>query len=101
MNQIQRIAFLLAMVAGMVITGCQKETSFETGNGGPLGPTAWAFKEGGNSFKGPIDTAYYNSTGASTPWPWKGYRRTSKMIFTWKYWAPILPQALMVPLGSF
>lgn len=65
MNRIQRIGLLLAVLAGMVLSSCKKEKSLENGNGGPLGPEAWEFKEGA-SFKGPIDTAYYSTLGGVT-----------------------------------
>lgn len=65
MNRIQRIGLLLAVLAGMVLSSCKKEKSLENGNGGPLGPEAWEFKEG-TSFKGPIDTAYYSTLGGVT-----------------------------------
>lgn len=65
MNRIQRIGLLLAILAGMVVSSCKKEKSLENGDGGPLGPEAWEFKEGA-TFKGPIDTAYYNTLGGVT-----------------------------------
>jgi hypothetical protein len=65
MNRIQRIGLLLAVLAGMVLSSCKKEKSLENGNGGPLGPETWEFKEGA-SFKGPIDTAYYSTLGGVT-----------------------------------
>lgn len=66
MNRIQSVVLLLAVLAGMALSSCQKEVSFENGNGGPLGPAAWEFKEGASSFRGPVDTAYYSSTAGGT-----------------------------------
>ncbi|MBO9565577.1 MAG: hypothetical protein J7621_22565 [Niastella sp.] len=62
MKRIQNYLLLLAAMAGVIISSCQKEKSLETG-GVPLGAAAWEFKEGSTEFKGPMDTAYYSTIG--------------------------------------
>lgn len=62
MKRIQNYVLLLAVMAGVIISSCQKEKSLETG-GVPLGAAAWEFKEGSAEFKGPMDTAYYSTIG--------------------------------------
>lgn len=81
MNRIQRIGMLLALLAGMVVISCKKEKSLENGNGGPLGPEAWEFKEGASQFKGPIDTAYYSTSGGITSLTLEGVSTDQKDDF--------------------
>lgn len=63
MKRIQNYLLLLAVLAGVIIPSCQKEKSLEDGNGIPLGPAEWAFKEGDTEFKGPMDTAFFSTIG--------------------------------------
>jgi hypothetical protein len=81
MNRMQRIGLLLAILAGMVLSSCKKEKSLENGNGSPLGPEAWEFKEGASSFKGPIDTAYYSTLGGVTALTLEGVSTDQKDDF--------------------
>lgn len=62
MKRIQNYVLLLAVLAGVIISSCQKEKSLETG-GVPLGAAAWEFKEGSAEFKGSMDTAFYSTIG--------------------------------------
>lgn len=57
---------MLALLAGLSLSSCQKELSLEDGQGGPVGPAAWEFKEGSAQFRGPIDTVYYGLAGSDS-----------------------------------
>lgn len=81
MKRIQSLVLLLAILAGVAVSSCQKEKSLEGGNGGPLGPEAWEFKEGASQFKGPIDTAYYSNSGGVTALVLEGYSTDQQDAF--------------------
>lgn len=88
MKQIQNLVVLLALLSGVLITSCQKEKSIENGGGGPLGPSAWEFKEGNTPFKGNMDTAYTTSNGGVTTLTLEGSTNDQKGIFYMEIIAP-------------
>lgn len=88
MKQIQNLVVLLAMLAGVLISSCQKEKSLENGGGGPLGPTAWEFKEGNAQFRGNMDTAYTTSNGGVTTLTLEGSTVDQKGLFYMEIIAP-------------
>jgi len=63
MKRIHCIGLLVVLTVGMLLPACKKEKSFEGGNELPPGTEAWEFKENTSAYKGPIDTAYFQSNG--------------------------------------
>lgn len=88
MKQIQNLVVLLAMLAGVLISSCQKEKSLENGGGGPLGPAAWEFKEANAQFRGNMDTAYTTSNGGITTLTLEGSTVDQKGLFYLEIIAP-------------
>lgn len=72
MNRIYSIGLIVLVLVAVVLPACKKEKSFESGEA-LTGALAWEFRQDANTFKGPLDTAFYQNSGSGNSLVMEGF----------------------------